>query len=403
MSKQNKKKPNKRVRGAHFRMKLLVGISIATVLLIAILVTVLVFVLGGGRSVMTVNSKGISRELYCYWSSYGKYVYLSQNGGNDTPAFWASDNGSGVTHAEACKKDTEAYMVQMLVSAELYDSIGGKLSESEREALSRRAEAVLQYDVSSRSAYDKLAKQYGFSYSTMCEALIYSYKNEVLRTVMTGTDGSSLTDAQLEHYYEQAYTRALILEVRTENYYKYDEEGDIIQNSDGTYKLFTMTDAEKAAAQAKIERITAALTSDGSLESFEELYETENEDVLRGLYADGYFFSEVSGFSEYFAESLPAESDDVLEGILSQETNSWSLYDAGNRSLIVYVTGTTERPYESETNEDFFHDLAKHAADYFYAKTLGDEIEDAKVTYDREFTDSLRFSDVAFDYRLFFR
>ena len=236
MSKKNRKTPNKRVGGARSRMKLLIGISGAVVLLIAILVTTLVLVLGGGRTVMRVNSDGIGEELYSYWLAYGKYGYLSRHGGDDSPSFWASDNGEGITHELACRREAEAYMVQMIVSSSLYDSIGGKLTESEREMLRRRAEAVLQYELGSRSAYDKVAKRYGFSYSTMCEAMIYAYKNEVLRTVMTGNEGSALTDAQLEHYYELAYTRALLLEVRTKNYYKLDDEGDIVQNPDGTYR-----------------------------------------------------------------------------------------------------------------------------------------------------------------------
>lgn len=402
MSKQNKKTPNKGYH-THARMKLLVGVSVGAVLLIAVLVTTLVLILGGGRTVMRVNSKGIGRELYSYWLSYGKYTYLARNGGDDSPYFWASDNGSGVTHEAACRKETEAYMVQMLVSAELYDSIGGKLTDSERKMLKSRAEAVLQYDVTSRSAYDKIAKKHGFSYSAMCEAMIYSYKSEVLRTAMTGDEGSKLTDAQLEHYYELAYTRALILEVRTENYYKVDDEGDLIQNADGTYKLFPMTDGEKTAARAKIDRICASLEADGSLEHFEELYAAENEDIHSALYPDGYFFSEGSGFSKHFSDNLPEGADDVLAGILAQEINTWRRYNAGDRSWIVFVTGTTERPYEDKMNEDFFHDLSSNAADYFYAKTLGDSIKVAKVTYDRELKDASTMAEVSYDYRLFFK
>ncbi len=403
MGKTKKKTKDKRAWGASSRMKLLIAVSTAAVLAVAVLVTVLVLVFGGGRTVMRVNSREVGEELYSYWLSYGKYTYLAKNGGDDSPAFWASDTGDGVTHAEACRKQTHAYMVQMLVSAELYESIGGKLTESEREMLKSRAEALLQYDLTSRSAYDRVAKRYGFSYSAMCEAMLYAYQNEVLRVVMTGEDGSALSDEQIEHYYEQAYTRALILEVRTANYYKTDDEGDFIQNSDGSNKLFPMTDEEKAAARAKIERILSALDADGSLESFEALYEVENEDIHRALYTDGYFFSDSSGFSEHFSESLPDAADDVVSGILAQDVNSYRVYNAGDRSLIVYVTGTTERPYENPSNEDFFHDLSARAADYFYAKTLGDEIASARVSYDSELTDPLTVESVGYDYRLFFR
>jgi hypothetical protein len=190
--------------------------------------------------------------------------------------------------------------------------------------------------------------------------------------------------------------------VRTENYFKTDDEGDYIQNSDGTYKLFPMTDAEKAAAKAKIERICAALEADGSLESFEALHEVENEDIRRGLYTDGYFFSEVSDFSSYFADNLPSGADDVVQGILEQEINSWRRYNAGDRTWIIFVTGTTERPYENPSNEDFFHDLSAKAADHYYAKTLGDEIEAAKVTCDRKLTDAAAIVGSGYDYRLFF-
>ena len=403
MSKKTKKRTQKKkVSGASGRMKLLIGISISAVLLIALSVTLVILLLGGGKTVMQVNRKGISEELYSYWLSYGKYTYLARNAAEDTPAFWASDNGEGMTHEQACRRDAEAYMVQMLVSAELYEAIGGKLTEGEREMLSARAEAVLQYDVSSRSAYDKIAKQYGFSYSAMCEAMIYAYKSEVLQTVMTGDEGSSLNDDQIEYYFEQFYTRALILEIRTKDYFKIDDEGDYVQNSDGTYKLFQMTDEEKAAAQDKIDRICQTLTNDGSLESFEALYEVENEDVRRALYSDGYFFSENSEFASYFADNLPTDADDVLKGIFAQEINTWRRYNAGDRCWIIFVTGTTERPYEDSANEDFFHDLSSDAADYYYVKTLSEEIEAAQVSYERETTDKTSVSDLGYDYRLYF-
>ena len=403
MSKKSKKIEKKEINTSKRRMKLLIGISVGVVLLIAILTTTLIVLLGGGKSVMTVNKRGVSEELYSYWISYGKYTYLAKHASEDTPSFWASDNGSGLTHEAACRKETETYIVQMLVSAQLYDSLGGELSDSERAALNQRAEAVLQYDISSRSEYDRVAERYGFSYTAMCEALVYAYKNDVLRVMMTGDEGSSLTEEQLEHYYEYAYTRALILEVRTKDYFKRDDEGDLIQNADGSYKLFEMTDEEKAAAQAKIERICASLTADGSLENFEALYEAENEDMYRALYTDGYFFSEVSDFSSYFSDSLPTEADDVLGGILAQETNSWRLYNAGDKTWIIYVTGTTERPYENADNEDFFHDMSEKAADYFYAKTLSEEIEAARVSVDREATDATSIADWGYDYRLYFR
>ena len=403
MSKKTKKRMQKnKVSGASGRMKLLIGISISAVLLIALSVTLVILLLGGGKTVMQVNRKGISEELYSYWLSYGKYSYLREHGGSDTRAYWSSDNGEGITHEQACRLSTERYIVQMLVSAELYDSLGGELSAGEREAIEERAEALLQYDISSRSEYDRLAKKYGFSYSAMCRALVYSYKNETLRTLLTGNGGSTLTEAQIEQYYELTFTRALILEVRTENYYKTDDEGDYEQNADGTYKLFDMTDEQKAEAREKIERILAALDADGSLESFEELYATENEDIRRTLYPDGYFFSESSAFSEYYTENLPTGAPDVVSGILSQQIGSYRTYDLGDRTLIVYVTGTTERPYEKASNEDFFHDLATNAAEYYYAKTLADAIASARVSYDKDLK-MKPIREIGYDYRLFFR
>ena len=403
MSKMKKKKIKAKGEGiSRRRMRLLVAISTAVVLTVAILVTVLAILFGGGRTVMRVNSARVGEELYSYWLSYGKYSYLREHGGSDTRAYWSSDSGDGITHEQACRLSTERYIVQMLVSAELYDSLGGELSAGEREAIEERAEALLQYDISSRSEYDRLAKKYGFSYSAMCRALIYSYKNETLRTLLTGNGGSTLTDAQIEQYYELTFTRALILEVRTENYYDTDNEGDYIQNPDGTYKLFDMTDEEKAEAGAKIERILAALDADGSLESFEALYATENEDIRRTLYPDGYFFSESSAFSEYYTENLPTGAPDVVSGILSQQIGSYRTYDLGDRTLIVYVTGTTERPYEKASNEDFFHDLATNAAEHYYAKTLGDAIASARVSYDKDLQ-MKPIREIGYDYRLFFR
>ena len=367
------------------RRRIALIVSVAAVL-IAALVTVLVLVLTAPKTVFRVGDIEVKEDLYAYFLSYGKYRYLSETRGSDTPAFWASSAGDGKTHEQACREYAERYMRETVAAASLFESLGGSLTAAEREELTaRHKELANRYEIDSKREFNRLAERLGFSYSTMRKVLLYEKEAELLSSLLV------LKDTDVENYYTEAYRHVLIIEVRTVNRYVMDEEGDLEQDmTTGNYLLQPLSEAERAAAEEKISYIRAALAEDGSLNRFMELWREEgvNEDVniLQGRYADGYFFAPASEFSDQFSRGLPAGSNDVVGGIFLQEKGSWLEYNAGNSVLFVYVTGGTadgERPYEEEANEDFFHDIQSDAVTWLYASEVSRKAEKIKINRSR--------------------
>ncbi len=397
---KKQKQPNR--TGGRRKRRIALIIS-AALLVLAIAVTALVLVLGGGKTVMRAGDIKISEEMYAYWLSYSKYRYLAEHGGsaNDHLSWWMSDAGDGRTHEDACRAFAESRMAQIITAASLFESLGGSLSEAERKALSDRYEGLLRYEVSTKKEYNRRAKALGFDYATLRKVLLYEKEAELLRSLLA-VEGSDIED-----YYEASFRHVYIIEVRTVDKHIRNEEGDFEQDLEtGEYLRVALTDAERAEAEARTRRIREALTADGSLNAFLALHGEEglNEDinVLQGRYADGYFFAPNAEFTGKFAQGLPSGSDDIAGGILSQEKLTWREYNAVNSTLFVYVTGGTgdgERPYAEDGNADFFHDLESDAADWLYATEVSERAKSVKI--DRKLADAYDLVEMGIDHMLY--
>ncbi len=357
-------------------------IALGAVLLLAVIAAVLVHALTAPKTVFRAGSIEVKEDLYAYFLSYGKYRYLSETRGSDTPSFWASSAGDGKTHETACREYAERYMRETVAAASLFESLGGSLTEAERADLTKRhKELADRYEIDSRREFDRLAEKLGFSYSTLRKALLYEKEAELLSSLLV------LKDTDIEEYYNEAYRHVLIIEVRTKNRYIMDGEGDLEQDLEtGDYLLHELTEAERAEAEAKLARIRGSLAADGSLNNFMALQAEQglNEDVniLQGRYADGYFFAPAAEFNDYFKKGLPEGSNDIVGGILQQEKGSWREYNAVNSVLFVYVTGGTadgDRPYEKKQNEDFFHDIRSDAVVWLYRNEVSRRAAEIKI------------------------
>lgn len=361
-------------------------IAIGAAVLAAALILGLILLLNAPKTVLRVGGIEVKEDLYAYFLSYGKYNYLKETRGSDTPSFWASSAGDGKTHEAACREYAERYMRETVAAASLFEQLGGSLTEAEREALTKRhKELADQFEISSKRDFNRLSEKLGFSYSTLRKALLYEKEAELLSSLLV------LKDTDVDRYYREQYRHVLIIEVRTVNRYIMDEEGDLEQDlTTGDYLLHTLTEAERAEARAKIERIRGSLTENGSLNNFMALQAEAglNEDIniLRGRYTDGYFFAPSSDFKDHFQNGLPAGSDNVAAGIFGQEKGSWHMYNAVNSVLFVYVTGGTadgDRPYEDKANEDFFHDIRSGAVAWLYGSEVSRKADTVKIDRSR--------------------
>lgn len=376
------------------RKKWLIPVILIAVAAIAAAIILTVFFVTHGRVVMKIGGITVREDLYSCFLSYGRYQYRGKYGATDTDAFWMSDNGEGITHEEACRRMAEEYMISVISAAAAFESAGAGLSAEERRKLERDAEALLDNGWNGKkSEYNDLAEEFGFSFSAIRRFMLYMAEAQSFR--LTCYDKSVLTNEDLHAYYQEAYRRVILIEVRTENRYVLGEEGEPILSPDGGYQMVALTEAEKTEARSRIESIRASLTNDPSYENLTALAASYNEDINRSEYTDGYYLSADSDFSvNVFATELP----EVLRGVLEMSQGQWAEYDTGVSTVFAYVTGLTSQPWpwEKDVNLPFFSDLEKNVIEYYQNKLFRayteKKIEDKPIR--RKVADGISLLDV---------
>ena len=197
------------------------GSRIFTIVVLAVLLaTVLaaVFVPLGifrsrGEIVISYGAVTVRRDLYVYWLSAYKYAYLSMMKQSDPTAadtfvFWSETTGSGVTRAEEVRAEADNWIRRIVFAAAFFEDdddamLGGKVAEEMENAYRR----VLQYEVDTEKAYDRAAKEVGFTYATVRRALLleneyYAYvsgmDNDTFSAFCTVADGEVAFHAAAE-------------------------------------------------------------------------------------------------------------------------------------------------------------------------------------------------------------
>ena len=137
-----------------------------------------------GKVMISYGSLTVRQDLYVYWLSAYKYAYLTAQSKNDptaaadTPRYWNETVDGGITRAEKVRAAADAWIKWIVFAAASFEDEDDALGQGTRNELEATCERLLQYELKTEKAFNRAAKQVGFTYSTVKRAYFYQTEGE---------------------------------------------------------------------------------------------------------------------------------------------------------------------------------------------------------------------------------
>lgn len=290
----------------------------------------------------------------------------------------------------------------------------------------------------SKTAFNAQLSQYGVNYQMLRDAYIMEAKVAYLQDHLYGTDGSLLSEAVREEFYQKNYTRFKHVFLFTYSavyekdangddiYYNdndtiaydkvngttkngadgkpvTDENGDAIYytadgkvaydkvngfkayvyNKDGYVTTRQYTESEVAEVEAKAQQILEMAKSG---ESFDELVEIYNEDPGFEEYTNGYY---LTNGSQYEIEEIKEVLPEMKEGEVRLVRSDYGFH-------VVKKYELDPGAYADSVNSDFFTDFITNLMTDMFLNLVGQYTDQVEV--DEELASSIEIRDVAANY-----
>lgn len=160
------------------RLTWVISLAVLAALILAAIFIPLGIARSRGEVMVSYGSVTVRRDLYVYWLSAYKCVYLSaakrqDQTAADTPAFWNGVTESGRTRAEDVRDDADAWIRQIVFAASLFEEDDSVLSKKTLDSLEDVYRRLLQYELNTEKKFNRAAKEIGFTYATVRRALFY--------------------------------------------------------------------------------------------------------------------------------------------------------------------------------------------------------------------------------------
>ena len=401
MKKEIKKKSNVSSAERSKRIFIVFTAIFLSCVIIVGLVFGIIALIKNKNAVMKYRGIYLSEGVANYLSASYKYDFmktLNRLGVDsyDADFFWESEAEEGVTWGELLAINTERYLKRVIIGTYLFDK-NTRLNKDDKEVIKRAVSDVIEYRVGSRAAFDEMASDMGFTYRDFEKAVEMLYKYEMAQTVVFGYEGSSLAggsfDAECNEYYESAYSKVLLMIVRT--------DGETITDPDSGQLTFSEYDAAaKAQAEAEIAYISKLIYNAENYpdSAVEQMNPKAFADMILVDYptgtvndSEGYYFSSQSSYSLEFYQG----SADVVRTALALEVGHYAEVELeGVGTCFMYKCPLDSGAYKRTTISHFFTDFYDDAAGYIYSQSVDAYIGDVTVKdrYDRNAVITIPYS-----------
>lgn len=337
----------------------------AIILAVIMLVCPIVSCSTAGTPVLEYGKSKITANMYSYWLSRYKALYLYTFGVNDTDEFWSTEVASGITAETYLGAIALQGIMTTLISMEMFDNLGLKLDSATLNAIDEYiAGLVTEYGGGSKSSFNQYASSYGVNDKILREIYIAEEKASQLQDYFYGSNGTEkITDLQRDEYYKSNYAKIQHLYIN--NKYEY------VLNDDGTYKYDADGNTQRQAisGDALTEKNNTISEIDAKLEegaSFEDLWTEYSEDQY---YENGYYLSSSTNFiSQVTTAALQMEVGAV------QKVES----EVGIHYIKKY--DLDEKAYSDERNADFFGSFDSYVIQSQFSLKLQGKLADVITT-----------------------
>ena len=340
------------------------------------------------NAVAKYNGQTMDKEVASFFLSYYKYRFMSSLSASgvldveDSPGFWNKKNDEGKTYGEELRLGAEEYIRQVLVANYLYDNYA-KLTATDRKKISTACQELVTYRADGKkSEFNKLVREYGFSYSSLYEASMMLYKASMAERVIYGVGGSNVQNyPSLAEDYLASYSHVHLIFIRTESKFVY-ENGNRVKGEDGEYLTEALTPEEKADRLEIIGNMRdaiSALTSGVGASITEEMfftYQSYYDEGDEDMYADGYYFNKNSAFTYEFASAL----GEVVDKSFELKVGEYGEVALDFGVCFIYKTEPTVGAYASGLAEACFSDFYSDASAFLFDQTVTSLSDKAKLT-----------------------
>ena len=313
--------------------------------------------IGKGASVMEYGDTEISEGAYKYlFASVKQYYVDTFSDINDNTDYWQETSPTGKTYAQVIDEEIRKAVTAIVISAQLYDDSGYELSDSDIQTIDDTLDSVIQ-DFGGRSALNLALADYKLDDKSLREVYILQYKYEYM---ISESPLSSVSESNVEKFYNENYVNVKFIFFDTENDYVYDENGRKIVGSDGKYQSVELSEEQKKDKIKKAEELYEKLVS-GDANDFDTEYSSQKEFDF-SYYPNGMYFCR----DNY--QSLGIST--VALAAFDMKTDEIKLITDDNAAYIVKKCELPERAYENDSDSIQFTDLTNLCEAYRFQETI---------------------------------
>lgn len=335
------------------------------------------------ETVMTYGKTQISENVFRYWLSYYKNIFLNtyKDLKNTTESF-AAVLENGQTAEEYLYSQTVENVQMTLICMELFRQNGLSLPSALEKQIDDYVDDILkEYADGNKKTLNAALAVYGVNINMLRDIYRDQEKSGVLFDYMYGKNGIiPVTEAEYTAYYEDNYCHIRHIYVNNQYYYVTDENGNSVFDEKGTVKTAAMDARMRAEKQVVIDAIDTALENG---EEFESVYATYSEDQY---YENGYYLTRNIDF---IAE--------VVDAAFALEMGEWQKVESDYGVHYIKRLPLADKAYAEDANADFFPDYENTVKSALFVEYIRSFL--SEVTLNEEVIRRYTMTDSPVNYR----
>lgn len=324
------------------------GKKIIALIIALLMISTLIASCSGGinkETVMSYNGKEIKGYMYSYWLSTYKTFYVSLE--DDTPEYWSQTLNDEYTYEKFVKERIDDQIKHNIVYLSLFDEYGLTLSDEEIYEAEKSAENFLAALGNDEKKLNENLKAFGVDYELFKEMRVIEAKIDAVDKYLFGENGTnSATEADVEEYYKNNYSRVKILTINNAFEYEYDSDGNIVYDqSTGERKTTALSDAKKAEKNALADEVEKKITAG---EDFEKLIGEYDDNADAIYYPNGYYVC--PNYFEIYGVDIVNASESMAVGETKRVSDDYGIYFLKKYDLL-------EKAYNDPTDAKQFANI----------------------------------------------
>ncbi len=330
---------------------------------------------------MEYDGYSITSNMYSYWLSQIKSGYVSSS--NDTDEYWDTQYSDGGTYEEKLKEIVDFNVKINLVCMKLFDDLGLKVTDKEKEEIDTAISDLL-VSYGSKSELNSMLALFNINVDILEDIYNIDLKASKVYEALYAEGGTRrIDDEALDKYYKDNYSRIDIIFIYESFEYKKDENGNLIFNqATNSYEKIELDDGESANKKALAEDILKKLESG---ENFDTLKSQYNEYPDGKKYELGYFIS---------ANDIDVYDSDIYLAVSQMNIGDVKKLEKDGAICIIKRKELTEKTYTDENYLDMFENLVDYCQEEDFNSYMSELIKDVTVNEEEISKYSVRDADL---------